>query len=379
VPTLSNLVIRYAAQGYQQVLDAERRVRSSISETARRAAKDEGVTKRWMDRHKAALTGIGVAAAGAMAAIIAGSPTLQAELGETQLWFSMFAEAMGSEWSPALDWFNGLLEDAYDAFEDLPGPGKTAISVVAGTGIAAGIAIPALAMFIWSLGTIGTTLSGISFAGILGGLAGISLAATIVAGLILGGIGVWALWKTGVLNAVYGAGDAVFDFAYNAGASVREFATDAYDRIWNWADSVGGVFGDLVKSALRWGADIITNYIDGIRSKFQAFYDAVNSLRSYLESALSFDIAANDRMAQRWGSDFMMHFSAGMQAPQPVMSPVAPVVNVAAGGGGGGNVYLTIERGAIQINGSEARGLDESKLVRLVDERIADTLRSRSR
>ncbi|WP_214084192.1 hypothetical protein [Methanoculleus sp.] len=125
MPLISEISIRYAAQGWQSVLDAERRVRSAISETARRAARDEGVTKRWMERHKTALLGIGVAASGAMAAIVAGSPSLQAALDESRLWFSMFAEEMGATWSPALEWFNGLLEDAYDAYEKLPEPLKS--------------------------------------------------------------------------------------------------------------------------------------------------------------------------------------------------------------------------------------------------------------
>lgn len=379
---IADLTIRYAASGFRGVLDAERRVRSSIGETARQAQRSEGITKRWMERHKTALTAIGVAASGVMAAIIAGSPSLQAALGETYLWFSMLAEEIGQRWAPVFEAVNKILEKLYEWFTKLPDPVKDIIAGVAGLGIAAMIVIPTLALFVWSLGTVYSALIAIPGAAALakGALATIPMALAVGIGLVLGAVGVWALWKTGVLEAVYNAGDAVYKFAYNAGAKVREFGIAAYGAIWNWADRVGGVFGDLVKKALQWGADLITNFVLGIRNNYMVFFDAVNGLRKTIESALSFDIVANDRMAQRWGSDFMMHFAAGMQAaPSPMSAPVAPVVNVASPTGGGGNVYLTIERGAFNLSGAAAAGVDERKIVGLIQSEIGNALRSRSR
>jgi len=495
---MSELVIRYAAQGHQQVLDAERRVRTSISETARTAAKESGVTKQWMERNKAALAGIGLAAGGAMAAIISQTPDLVAGLSETQLWFSMFAQTMGQEWSPALDWFNGLLEDALGWFEALPGPVKVLVSWIALIVLGLLIAIPTIALFVWSLGTIAAALGGLTFVTAAGGLTLLGIAVGVLAGLVLGGAVVWLLWQTGVLKAVEEAGAYVGQFAYNAGVVFgnlkdnlvewftlvaqsaglwgAEFALNWVDGIvsnipflgdllgpkidsmktvldtagadlqakwaeWNssggfsdglmegvvtpswqndpsqmahpvtdWLDGLlGGTAGDggqsdrlndlmpsmpdfamppgyseateqlrdleqqaadldataattstnvsasmstmaantstssqllstatetaatgtsgtfdtLVGKAPKWGSDLMGLFVTGVNSKYGGLISALTRIRSAIESALSFDIVANDRMAERWGSDFVQHFNAGLAA-QPLTLPEMP-------------------------------------------------------
>lgn len=275
---ISNLVVRYAASGAQAVVDAERRVRESISETARTAAKESGITKQWMERNKTALAAIGVAAGGAMAAIISQTPELVAGLSETQLYFSMFAMELGQTWSPALEGFNGLLEAALGWFEKLPDPVKELVGGLTGIGLALLVAIPAIALFVWSLGTISAATAGLSFTTALGGLTLLGAAVGIVAGLLLGGVVVWALWRTGVLQAIEEAGAKVGQFAYNAGVIFGNLK----DNILEW-------LGLVASSAGLWGARFALNWIDGIVSNIPFLGDLlgpkIDSLKGVLDQA----------------------------------------------------------------------------------------------
>jgi len=93
-------------------------------------------------------------------------------------------------------------------------------------------------------------------------------------------------------------------------------------------------------------------------------------------------------MAYRWGTDLVRHFEAGMRSaqfavPTPVMAPVSPV-GVGGGGGGttgsrGDNVYITIEAGAVQVRGADAKTFDERALSRIIRDEIGQALRERSR
>jgi hypothetical protein len=530
---ISDLVIRYAAQGHQQVLDAERRIRGAISETARTAAKETGITKQWMERNKTALAAIGVAAGGAMAAIISQTPDLVAGLSETQLYFSMFAQELGATWSPALDAFNGLLEDALGWFESLPTPIKNAIGGIAGIGLGLLVAIPAIALFVWSLSTIGVALADITIGPFVGAMGLLTLGLAVVAGALLGGLITWGLWKTGIIQAIEDAGAWFGWFAQNAitvlgnlkdnlvewgslvaasaGLWGAQFALNWIDGItknipflgdalapkidslrtaldaagtdlqarwaeWNTSggfqdglmegmivsqptpnrtvsDTIGGMypglpeftmppgyddatqklldlqqraedldataaitssnvsasmsgmagntstssqamtattgaattsiatsFDTLVARSPKWGSDLMGHFVVGLNGQYPALLSAVARIRSMIESALSFDIAANDRAAQRWGSDFVQMFGAGMQQATPAMAipAPAPVATGTGGGGGGATYYITVPVD-VQVNGAEAKTFDERKIAVMVKNEIAGALKGRGR
>jgi len=268
----------FASSGADKVVRDEERVEKAISRTARTAERSEGKTRQWMERHKGALTAIGVAAGGAMAAIISQTPDLVAGLSETQLYFSMFAMELGQTWSPALEGFNGLLEAALGWFEKLPDPIKELIGGLTGIGLALLVAIPAIALFVWSLTTIGTAVAGLSFTTAAGGLTLLGAAVGIVGGLLLGGIVVWALWRTGVLKAIEEAGAKVGQFAYNAGVMFGNLR----DNILEW-------LGLVAASAGLWGAQFALNWIDGIVSNIPFLGDLlgpkIDSLKGVLDQA----------------------------------------------------------------------------------------------
>jgi hypothetical protein len=268
----------FASSGADKVVRDEERVEKAISRTARTAERSEGKTRQWMERHKGALTAIGVAAGGAMAAIISQTPELVAGLSETQLYFSMFAMELGQTWSPALEGFNGLLEAALGWFEKLPDPVKDLVGGLTGIGLALLVAIPAIALFVWSLSTIGAAAAGLSFTTALGGLTLLGAAVGIVAGLLIGGVVVWALWRTGVLQAIEEAGAKVGQFAYNAGVVFGNLK----DNILKW-------LGLVAASAGLWGAQFALNWIDGIVSNIPFLGDLlgpqIDSLKGVLDQA----------------------------------------------------------------------------------------------
>ncbi len=549
------MATEFATSGAEKLISAERRVQEAISKTARIASQSVAKTKQWMDRNKTALTAIGIAAGGAMAAIISQTPDLVAGLSETQLYFSMFAMELGQTWSPALEGFNGLLEAALGWFEKLPDPVKELVGGLTGIALALLVAIPAIALFVWSLGTIAAAVGGLTFTTALGGLTLLGAAVGIVGGLLIGGVVVWALWRTGVLKAIEEAGARVGQFAYNAGvvfgnlkdnilewlglvaASAglwgAQFALNWIDGIvsnipflgdllgpkidslkgvldqagadlqkqwdeWNssggfrdgltegvvtpswandpskmqhpvtdWMNSLFGgapgagdtgqtdrlsqilpdfetpagysdalmrlqeiqtqsealdrtasttasnvsasmetmavnvagssqsvstttesaagdvatTFDSLVSRSPKWGSDLMGLFVVGLNSQYPALLSAVARIRSTIESALSFDIATNDRAAMRWGSDLVEMFGTGMRQAMPMMAIPSPVPALAAagGGGGGGTVYNITVPVEVQVNGAEARSFDERKIAVMVRDEIGQALRSRGR
>jgi len=100
---ISELVVRYAATGYQSVIDAERRVRTSIGDTARQAQRGVGVTARWLERHKTALLAIAGTLGAALYTIARESPSMSAAIGEIHLAMSMWLMDVGERASGTFD------------------------------------------------------------------------------------------------------------------------------------------------------------------------------------------------------------------------------------------------------------------------------------
>ena len=286
--TVSETVIRFMSLGADRLIRDEERVDKAISKTAKNAEKNEKKTKRWMERHKTALTAIGVAAAGAMAGVIAASPSLQAALSGVYLEFSMLAMDIGERWAPAFEWLEGIAGDLTEAWDKLPEPLKDVIAY--GLLVALGfLAIAgAAAGLLWLLGPLTAALGAEGLAGLLAGGLGLTTAAGgltllgaavgVLGGLVLGGIVVWLLWKTGVLKAIEEAGARVGQFAYNAGVVFGNLK----DNILKW-------LGLVAASAGLWGAQFALNWIDGIVSNIPFLGDLlgpkIDSLKGVLDQA----------------------------------------------------------------------------------------------
>jgi len=121
---VSEVAVVYTSSGADRLIRDEERTDKAISKTAKNAEKNEKKTKRWMERHKTALTTIGLAAAGALAAVVAASPSLQAALNGVYLEFSMLAMDIGERWVPAFESLEGVAGRLTDAWDRLPEPLK---------------------------------------------------------------------------------------------------------------------------------------------------------------------------------------------------------------------------------------------------------------
>ena len=214
--TVSETVIRFMSIGADKIVRDEDRVDKAISKTAKNAEKNEKKTKRWMERHKTALTAIGVAVAGAMAGVIAASPSLQAALSGVYLEFSMLAMDIGERWAPAFEWLEGIAGDIGEAWDNLPEPIKNFISYGLLAFLVIGTIAGAVAGLNWLLGGLaGLLTGGLGLTTAVGGLKILGAAVGLVTGLVLGGIIVWGLWKTGVLKALEEAGNRHYWYLQN--------------------------------------------------------------------------------------------------------------------------------------------------------------------
>ncbi|MFA5137332.1 MAG: hypothetical protein WC489_08145, partial [Patescibacteria group bacterium] len=142
--------------------------------------------------------------------------------------------------------------------------------------------------------------------------------------------------------------------------------------------TVATEYDKLVKRAPQWGSDLMDQFILGVNSKYPVLLSTLARIRSAIESALSFDIVRNDLMAERWGSDFIGHFAAGVRgAPAPVAAIPAPQITVAAPGGG--TTYHVPVEVVVNVSGAQAQDFDERRLATVVQEQIRDALRGRGR
>jgi hypothetical protein len=177
---VSSVVLKYAVRGADRAQRKDKQVRESIQRTGRRARKESGSIRKWMQRHKAAIAGIAAATAGAMMAVIKHSPTLSGELAGMRLAFSLFAMTVGEDLAPALEGISGTLLDISDAYSDLDEDVRKPISGLIGVALAMVFAATALA-------TLETIIGGTAVAAAFKAIGG---AAWSAAGGVLGFIGV---------------------------------------------------------------------------------------------------------------------------------------------------------------------------------------------
>jgi len=310
---VSSLIVEFAAKGYQAVINAEERVRRAISDTARTAEKDSEKTKNWMERHKTALQGIGLAATSVMAAIIAASPSLRAALGEIYLWFSMLAMEIGESWAPQFEWLAQKAEDLYNWFDKLPEPTKELISKA--IGLALGI-LAASAAFITLKWVLAPVITGIKWLGGLLvtyalapiamalGISTLTLALSILAGLVLGGIIVWGLWKLGVIQAVEDAGAAFGRWLHNTLTILGNFK----DNVVQWLTLVAA-------TATVWGAQFALNWVHAVIDNVPYLGEQMSGLLAPIEEQLTRARKTVEEGWEKWntGGGFAEGLTVGVQ------------------------------------------------------------------
>lgn len=372
---LGSLVMRYAAEGHHDVIRADKRVRDSLSTTARHAKRDEAATKGWMQRHMTALLAVAGTIGAAMYTIARESPSMSAAIGEIRLAFSLFFMDVGERAAPFFDGLADLAWGFLEEWEKLPDSMKDAL--VRGT--------PAILenwdqLFVDLAATVDRYLgTGDTFQTyaqkILNAWNWLKENAPLAVSAMFTRIR--EEWRKFKEDPIAWGADLVAKFV----AGIRNLAPVLYNYVIGVLGTVAGKFLGWLPGARQWGVDMMNNFIGGIRSMFAWLDSTIATIKSKIEAVMSFDISANDRMAYRWGSDLVQHFEAGMRSVQfaPTL-PVASPAPVAVGAGGGTSQTVYVDIGGITVSGAAAQSpLDEGKIARMVRDEIGQALRERAR
>lgn len=409
--TVSEVTIKYAARGAKAARKADGRVRDSIQETAKTARSESGTIARWMQRHRQALVGIGLATSAAMMAIVKNSPALSAELSTVRTGFSLLAMQIGNDLAPALRGLGDASLGIADAYSNLPGPIRTGISALIGLTLAVGSLAGLLAGLQTVIsGTFVATLGSKAVTAIAGFVSG-SLAAAAAVGVAIGAFGVWILKITGVLDMVGNLGSGIRSFIggpaadfiltltaitgilpllATLGAFVVGFLEGGFSEGFRQAEKVLDTFlgaigrtfqtikskaggfvgnlGDILKTgigniasdAYRWGTDLIDEFMSGLNKRIGDIEELAGDIKERISDKLGFDNIQNDRMARRWGSDLIQEFNKGMANERTNLTRTAGSSQAGmagamqrspdrrSGGSGSSPVVVQFERGAIR-------------------------------
>lgn len=393
MPQVSEITLKYAAKGAKAAERADKKVRSSVQETAKTAQKEASTISQWMQRHKAALAAIGAVTAGIMLALIRMSPQLSAQLASIRLGFSMLAMVIGADLAPATAGLSSKAIDLAKAYQDLDPAIRKPLSaligivtiggillgvfavletIIAGTMVGSFLAwLAALIPTAGILSALGTVVGIVT--GAVAGLAailGISVGAA--AALIVAIVALIAIIVAYIFN-IGGARDAINawladigDFVKRAIQRFRKFASKVFGRIKKWVRNMKERFGQLVSAgkekakelrtaienrikrlvedAKQWGTDLVNRFASGVTSRLNHLRREADRLMGQIKDALSFDIRSNDRMAERWGRDMVGHFAKGVRRNRSRIERALP-----SGQGMVGNISKAVKRNRSRI------------------------------
>lgn len=121
---------------------------------------------------------------------------------------------------------------------------------------------------------------------------------------------------------------------------------------------VEATFAESTENAKGYGADMVKNYMWGINSQSDYVNRGIFDFRKKnIENSLSFDIKANDRMAQKWGSDMVNNFAQGARQSS-------------------GNIINQKVFQNLTINNSASReGMDVYGLANLIENTLNESIR----
>lgn len=205
---VSSVVLKYAARGADSAARKDRKVRESVKRTGREARKQQSTVRRWMQRHRAAIAGIGAATAAALVGILKKSPTIRGELAGMRLAFSLFAMTVGEDVAPALEGVSDTLLDVQEGYADLDPAVRKPISALITFGLVTVTAAAGLAVLetVVAGTTVGAVLAAIgakayTAAGGIAAFAGSAAGVALAIGAVLFGLGLLGAELVGVIDA----------------------------------------------------------------------------------------------------------------------------------------------------------------------------------
>jgi hypothetical protein len=402
---VSEVAFQYSAKGAKAVQRADRKVRNSVQETAKTAQEETGTINRWMERNQTALRGIGAAAAGALGAIVAASPTMRAELASARIAFSLFADTVINDVLPAGRGVSDVAFELQQRYEELDPSirGTTsALIVLAGVLGAITVAIGGFAALVAGafIAQIALLTSVLERFGALDSVmsAWLNMGRAVVAFLTGDFSGAWqllvaAFWDfvdagTTILQTIFGAirtwlgkakaraialvgetRDGIIDKWKSLKSGTVEWFKDVYDAI---KDRLG----DIKSDAIGWGKNLARGFISGLLSMRNALSNAAKKLKETISNQISFaDIGfggIKPILSQLVNVLKDLRETVTVQRSSTVTTDV-----VGSNGGNAGGNTVSIGDINIDLQGTGASRRDAQNIADQVSQQINDQFESR--
>lgn len=297
--------------------------------------------------------------------------TLQAEV-------SNLAVSFGQEILPVITPLISKVTDMVKAFGSLDEGTKKTIITIAGVAAAVGPVLVIIGSVISAVGTIVTTvgaattaIGGISTAmAAAGGVAGIlstaggvlagvfaalvspiGLAIAAVAAITAAGIALYQNWDTVKAKAAELAGEVkakweemktnISTAVDNAKQKVEEGFGAIKTKITEIGNTITDTIGSLPGKALTWGKDLIGNFVDGLKKKWDDLKDQVSGIAGGISNILGFSEPKEGPLSDfhTYAPDMMELFASGIRQNMGVVrdavSEMATTVDMGLTSGGG--------------------------------------------
>lgn len=124
---------------------------------------------------------------------------------------------------------------------------------------------------------------------------------------------------TGILNTLSALLKGDFKGAWDAAKeTVKTFKENVVETITNLGENISKALGDLAKHALDWGKDMLGNFVNGIKEKWNDLKQAVNDTAQKIKDFLGFSKPKEGPLsdADTYGSDFIKLWISGMQGEE---------------------------------------------------------------
>lgn len=130
-----------------------------------------------------------------------------------------------------------------------------------------------------------------------------------------------------ILSSLLGMVGGLFRNAWNSAWQITgQLLGGLADLIWGKISGIGDRIRNFCSDAASWGANLITQFISGIRSKIQGVINAVNDVIAPVKDFLGFSSPTKKgpgSQSHKWAPNFMEMFTAGIQMGIPALKSVA--------------------------------------------------------
>lgn len=130
-----------------------------------------------------------------------------------------------------------------------------------------------------------------------------------------------------ILSSLLGMVGGLFRNAWNSAWQITgQLLGGLADLIWGKISGIGDRIRNFCSEAASWGANLITQFISGIRSKIQGVINAVNDVIGPVKDFLGFSSPTKKgpgSQSHKWAPNFMEMFTAGIRMGIPALKSVA--------------------------------------------------------